>query len=563
MEIAETAEKTATDYQITKIEWERIFLHLTIEATDGSVKPEGEEPVFLLCRPDRGSGYKNFTPDKQYDGDIPVTAERTENGGYHIEINITTAHGRSFLSNGEWALVVSEAGEKRVCSMSYDVAYEKDSLSRVFRYDGGKFAYTVTFEAVQNDDGGIFPVIVSAFMEENSKWYKRRYVKEAPKKRKRSKFAYSVVIKLIRLWYRVFYAMTPKKGDHVMFLAETKPYLTGNLRYIHKRMLDRGLDKKFKITVSCREAVDEHQSVLSWVKVVTQLAKQDYVFVDNYVPLLGFLDLGKKTKLIQVWHAGVGFKAVGYCRFGKKGSPYPSGSCHKKYDIAVSPSEECTKVFEEVFGIEKEAFRPYGMARLDGFLDEEKISKFREKFYKEYPELKGKKIILFAPTYRGTGQKTAYYPYENLDLQRIYDFCGDEYIFMFKMHPFIKKLPEIPEEYHDRIVDFSFYHDINDLYYVTDILITDYSSDFFDFALLRKPMLFYTFDRQNYEIIRGVHRPVRETAPGRVCDTFDELMDALVAKDYGFDKTEKFVEENFGDYDGKASDRIIDNILLS
>ncbi|MGN0708874.1 MAG: CDP-glycerol glycerophosphotransferase family protein [Anaerovoracaceae bacterium] len=562
------AEKAAPGYRITKIEWERIFLHITVETPAAGREADAAEtadgPSFLLRRAEKGlGGNGNISSDGQYAGDVPLRAERKSRGVYHIMINTTAAFRRSFLANGEWVLAASEAGEQHICSMSYDVAYEKDDLSRVFRYGGGKYAYTVTFEAAESPDGGICPVIVSCFMEENRKWYKRRYVKEAPKRRKPARAAYSAVIKLIRLWYRAVYALTPKNGKRVMFLAETKPYLTGNLLYIRRRLSERGLDSRFDITVSCREAVDEHQSVLSWVRVVTQLARQDYVFVDNYVPLLGFLDLGRKTKLIQVWHAGDGFKAVGYCRFGKKGSPFPSGSCHKKYNIAITPSSKLIKVFEEVFGIEREAFRPYGMARLDGFLDEKKISDFREKFYGEHPELRDRKIILFAPTYRGTGQKTAYYPYEKLDLKRIYDFCGDEYVFMFKMHPFIKKLPEIPEGFRSRIVDLSYYHDINDLYYITDILITDYSSDFFDFALLKKPMLFYTFDRQNYELIRGVHRPVRETAPGRVCDTFDELMDALASGDYGFDRTEAFAGDNFKEYDGKASDRIIDNILLS
>ena len=60
------------------------------------------------------------------------------------------------------------------------------------------------------------------------------------------------------------------------------------------------------------------------------------------------------------------------------------------------------------------------------------------------------------------------------------------------MHPFVKKKMEIPEEYGDTIYDFSQYPNINDLYYVTDILITDYSSNYFEYALMRRPVIFYT-----------------------------------------------------------------------
>ena len=118
------------------------------------------------------------------------------------------------------------------------------------------------------------------------------------------------------------------------------------------------------------------------------------------MPIFGFLNLNKRTKLIQVWHAGVGFKSVGYSRFGKVGTPFPVGSCHKKYDYALISSKKLTEVYAEVFGIEDEAFLPVGMPRLDGFLDKDKISGFRKKFFGVHPTLEGKKIILFAPTFR-------------------------------------------------------------------------------------------------------------------------------------------------------------------
>ena len=202
------------------------------------------------------------------------------------------------------------------------------------------------------------------------------------------------------------------------------------------------------------------------------------------------------------------------------------------------------------------------MARLDDFLDQEKIMQFKKDFYQEYPKLRNKKIILFAPTFRGTGQKEAYYDYDMLDLKQIYDFCGDEYVFLAKVHPFVTEKIQIPEKYQDRILDFAEYPNINDLYYVTDVLITDYSSNYYEYALLKKPVLFYTYDREKYELLRGVHRSVKEHAPGKICDNFEELMKALYEKDYEYEKIEKFVEDNFGEYDGRACDRIIDQILL-
>ena len=83
------------------------------------------------------------------------------------------------------------------------------------------------------------------------------------------------------------------------------------------------------------------------------------------------------------------------------------------------------------------------------------------------------------------------------------------------MHPFVKTLPEIPELLQDRIREFSSFPDINKLYYVTDLLITDYSSNYFEYALLQRPVVFYTYDREFYELTRGVHRSILESARER------------------------------------------------
>lgn len=555
-------DNTTNKIAVTGIDWERVFLKLTITS-------EFDEDISFKLR-----WFDRFTLDKKADAadiqmvlepgkEIPLVPVTAENNVYTFVLNIAALDGRNFLDNGKWQIQAVVGDTEYTCSVSYDVAYQEDALSRVFRYGGGKYAYNISFSTYSEDEKTLSFILNSHFMIENKKWKKRKYVKEANTlPGKFNRFYKFVVIEGIKGYYQIAEHLSPKHGDKILFMTETKDYLWGNLMYIDNRLKERGLDKKFKISYSCRKSVGQHKSALSWAKLVTQIAHQDYIFVDDYVPVFGFLNLNKRTKLIQVWHAGEGFKAVGYCRFGKSGTPFPVGSCHKKYDYVITGSKKLVHVFAEVFGIEESAFLPLGMARLDGFLDPGTIDKFRSEFYDEHPEMKGKKIILFAPTYRGTGQKTAYYDYDRLDLKQIYDFCGDEYIFMFKMHPFVQAPPEIPDAYKDRIVDFSYYENINDLYYVTDLLITDYSSNYFEYALMRKPVLFFTYDRETYELIRGVHRPVKESAPGKVCDTFDEMMDALKSGDFEKEKIDKFVEENFGDYDGKAADKAIDAILL-
>ncbi len=546
-------------FEVTKIEWERIFLSLEIKTNYRGKVQFRLESLGKIYRSEEDYSIIGMKIKDSF----PVKAKKLADGVYRFTWNIAAVKGRQFLENGRWRIVAAAKEAEFVCYASHEIAYHFEDYSRIFRYGGGKYAYNVSFSSLMEEERYLWFYINTYFMIKNKYWKTRRYVQEALTiigKFKRM-YMYTAIV-LMRLFYQFWSHVFPKRGRNVLLMSETKDYLWGNLKYIDERLHERGLDKKFRISYSFRKAVGSHMSAWSWAKLIFKIAQQDYIFVDDYVPVFGFLNLRKKTKLIQVWHAGVGFKSVGYSRFGKSGTPFPSGSCHKKYDYVLVGSKELVKVYSEVFGIEEEAFLPVGMPRLDGFLDENTIRDFKEEFYQEYTKLKGRKIILFAPTFRGGGQKSARYDYSWLDLKRIYEFCKDEYVFLVKMHPFVDDPIEIPAKYKDRIMDFAAYPNINDLYYVTDILITDYSSNYFEYSLMRRPILFYTPDRELYELSRGVHRSVRECAPGKVCDTFDELMEALENQDYEIEKVYRFVEENFSNYDGHASDKAINRILL-
>lgn len=530
-----------TDIVITKIEWERIFLHIYIDSSE-----------------DREMGFYN-KPSKKF-----IVIKPTKEDNCHFEINMTCVHNRAFLDNGNWQFGYFEEDVFIPSIVSTDVAYQYDVLSRIFRYGKkNQYAYTVSFDVIANEDNAqLYFLLRSYFMKTNRGWKKRNYAEEGIYTHKTfQRLFFALKCFVINVIYRFFCLFSRKKGKNIMLMSETKPFINGNLLALDNKLKETKLCEEYKITYSFRKTIGNNQSIFNWIKVLFKLSKQDYVFIDDFAPIFNYLNLSKKTKLIQLWHAGAGFKAVGYCRFGKNGSPFPNSSVHKKYDYGIVGAEELIKVFEEVWSIDKESILPLGMARLDNYLDEEKKKKVVAELYETYPKLKNKKVILFAPTYRGTGQKKAHYDYEKLDLKRIYDFCKKEYVFVFKMHPFIVNLPPIPEEYQDRLFDLSDYHNINDLYYIADMMITDYSSSYYEFSLMKKPILFYTYDRSFYEISRGVYQGIKESAPGKVCDTFEELMYSLEHKDYELEKTLKYERDNFNNMDNKASERILNKIL--
>lgn len=552
--------------RLTELNWERVFLNLTVES-DYDAKPEF------------GLAWLAFPSDNSEDDEVklsgkkctlykevPVEAKFTDGNTYRFSLNITSLQDRSFLDNGRWRLVAHFEGDEtyHISTITAAAAHTLPDKDKIFTYGKGKYSYNVYFNTFADEEDRIVPIMNSRFMIENNDWKEKYLVKERKTAEgKKNCLKKKSKIQMLQATYDHYEKKSKKNGKNVLFMSETKPYIWGNLKYIDERMKERGLDKEFKISYSFRTAVGKSNDTESWFKTIRNLADQDYVFVDDYSPIFNFLELSERTKLIQVWHAGEGFKAVGYSRFGRRGSPHPTFSGYKKYDYVITGSQRLVEIYSEVFGLPNKDILPLGMARMDDFGDEAKAAADREELLAKHPECKGRKLILFAPTFRGSGQKSAHYDYSRINFADIYELCGKEYIWAFKMHPFIKQQPDIPEEYRDRIINLSDYKDINDLYPIADMLITDYSSAYYEYSFYEKPILFYTYDRDIYEIVRGVHKDIKETAPGKVCDSFDELITALKNKDYEIEKTLKFSRENFGDFDGKASDRIIDTILLN
>ena len=106
------------------------------------------------------------------------------------------------------------------------------------------------------------------------------------------------------------------------------------------------------------------------------------------------------------------------------------------------------------------------------------------------------------------------------------------------------------------------YPNINELFYITDLLITDYSSCIYEFMLMKKPMLFFAYDHDRYAVSRGFHRDYASNVPGKICLTFDELLRAMCEEDYEYDKVERMLPQYFDHVDTGSCDRVIDWLVL-
>jgi CDP-ribitol ribitolphosphotransferase len=513
--MSETVGDPIIDCTVTDAAWMRTILQLTVDC--------GSEVSFSL---------------EQNGRELPLACVRTDEGLFDIVIPVTTVADDEFLGNGCWKLRCSAQGVSASCRISEAFAYRMDEFDRVFRYGEGGFAYTVNLGAYSEDGRNACLQLHSFFMRENRSW--KDFVL-----RNRS---FAFLAKCINIIYKLLAHLFPKKGRNILMMCETGDKLWGNLLAVDKRLLARNGAQRYRIRYSYRTRVDRERGIAAWLKLLLQVAQSDYIFLDNYARLFAVIVPDKRTKLIQVWHAGVGFKSVGYARFGRAHSPHPYMSGHRRYDYVLAGSEHLCDVYAEAFGISRDRVLPIGLPRLDGFFDPGQISTGRTAFFASYPETEGKKRILFAPTFRGGDEHTACYDYSALDFERIYDFCGTDTVFLIRMHHFISDRPSLGD-FNDRLIDVSDYNDAVGLLRIADVLITDYSSIYYDFAALRRPMIFYTYDRVLYELTRGVHQHIYETAPGKVVNCFEDLMLALNEEDYELEKTIAFAGREFADAD--------------
>ncbi|MCR5388023.1 MAG: CDP-glycerol glycerophosphotransferase family protein [Lachnospiraceae bacterium] len=358
---------------------------------------------------------------------------------------------------------------------------------------------------------------------------------------------------VVKLGYRLG-TLTSVKENRIVFLSNRRNDLSGNFEYIYD-ILKKDDKLEFKFVLDNRES--KRMSISNAYKYGYYRATSKVALVDDFTPIIYMLPNREKTSLIQLWHACGAFKTFGYSRIGKPGGQRQSNPNHRNYDYAIVSSKEISKFYAEGFGISLDKAVATGIPRTDVFFDKAYAEKIRTEFYGKYPQLKDKKIMLFSPTFRGNGRMTGNYPVDKFDAVKAYESLGGEYAIIIKHHPFVKDRAVIPEKYKDVIIDMSDNSELNDLLFVTDLMITDYSSCIFEASLLDIPMLLYAYDLQHYIATRGFYYEYESFVPGKIVKTFDELMDAVKNKDFETEKIDAFKHRFFDDLDGKSSERTV------
>lgn len=271
--------------------------------------------------------------------------------------------------------------------------------------------------------------------------------------------------------------------------------------------------------------------------------------------------------VVQTWHGSM-LKRIGFDIENIRGK---SRDYHEKlawetqqWDYLVSPSPWATPILRRAFRFDGEILET-GYPRNDIFFsaDRDAIAA-RTRRRLGLPD--DKKVILYAPTWRDDKYYTRgkHKLDLHLDLRRMYEKLGDDHVLLVRRHP--RVVDSVPNVGTNFVYDVSLYPEIMELFLVTDILVTDYSSMMFDFANTGRPMLFFTYDIESYrDNLRGFYFDFEETAPGPLLLGSDDVISSIVdidgvAESYR-EKYRAFTEQFCPLDDGNAAARVVDRVF--
>ncbi len=370
------------------------------------------------------------------------------------------------------------------------------------------------------------------------------------------RFLRAVQLRFLRCGYRVAQLAGKRDPRRILFVGHYGTDLSGDMQAVLARMAETGIDRERTIAIL---PPLRRRGIRDRIRAPWELARAGTIVIEEDV--LFMIDT-RGARVIQLWHASGALKTIGFSRIGQPDARDPWSRHYRYFTYAIVSGEHDVPLFAEAFGMPEARVLPIGHPRMDRFFDESWRARAREAALAAFPMARGRRVILFAPTWRASGWRRVY-DLSVLDYRRLYDLCVEtDSVFIIRLHPTVSHPVEIPPEYGDRIVDgTTTVMDAPEVLCATDLLITDYSSIILEFALLGRPMLFFAPDLEAYRAERDVYMPYESFVPGRIVETFDALLEAMRTDDFGVDKVKPFADSQFTYQDGGATDRVIDLIL--
>lgn len=400
------------------------------------------------------------------------------------------------------------------------------------------------------------------------------YLKKYPKL---FKFVKNIVTKIKKIGYKYGKGLIKVDEKMVIFDSFLGKGYSCNPRAIYEEMLNQSKfdDWKFVWVMRKPSSLQLYRGEVvryNSLKHFYYLAKSKYWIFNSKTP--AYMYKKSNQVYLQTWHGTPLKKLARDIEIGEDATFYRTKMSKddmvktydqdvEKYDYLISPNEYSTERFISAFGVGRDKIIETGYPRNDI------LTNYNKELVENIKNSLGiddsKKVILYAPTWRDNVYDVKGYSFmPKVDFKKWREVLGDDYFIIYKPHYLI--VNNIDQEGLEDFIYFSKATDsINELYLASDLLITDYSSVFFDYSILKRPMLFYMFDLDDYdENIRGFYIDINDL-PGPIIQDEDVLLRNIKDLDTVVNtyktKQERFTQQICYLEDGHASDRVVDLVF--
>lgn len=362
------------------------------------------------------------------------------------------------------------------------------------------------------------------------------------------------------------FSKAPIDEKLVVFASSKKDELPDSMQSLYKALTEKGYRCMFfGKKASFKSKSDE---VKYYKEFFTLFGICKTLFIDDVFDPVYCITPRDGQRIVQLWHTPAFIRKTGYAvgKRGVAGEITDRKLVHTNYTDIAASSSHVKDIVASVFNSSESIVHAWGCPKTDIYFDKDFIKGARNSVIKSVPNLLGsignRKIILYAPTYRGTGSDNAY-ALRTLDLILLRRYLGDKFVFLIKLHPFLKDESYFTDEVKELISDFAFEvpHGVKteSLLCAADVMITDYSTLVFDYSLLERPMVFYAFDFKRYTRHKPLFYDYERFVPGPIVYDSGELAQAVlnIADNFDPEKTVHFKKKYMGGCDGRSTDRVI------
>ncbi len=362
-----------------------------------------------------------------------------------------------------------------------------------------------------------------------------------------------ILLRWVLSFIYFFMKLLPVKRNKVIFLSRQSNSPSDDFLMLRDALAEKNPELEF-VMITQRADGDIKslaKFALKTLSSMRHLATAGVCVLDSYWPAVSILKHKDSLTVVQLWHAMGKIKKSGYQSVGKKlGRSDVIAKelrMHRNYDVIIAGGRAFNPFYCASFGVEDDILYNVGLPRMDRL--REGVSAARAEFYSAYPELEGKRIVLYAPTFRKK---------QELDptaLVSVFDFDAGNTL-IIKKHP------------NQRIKDGSLGRALTcdkvstaTVLSVCDCIITDYSAITIEAAILGKPVFFYLFDYEQYLSENGLNVKLFDEFPECTFRECQGLVKALESTDYDKENYRRFCKKYLPDLRGRATDKIADLII--